>query len=92
MELSDFCHFSLVFLLVCYKNPYLFCFFCLQNCCLCSLRGGALQKANNNKYLIPSNIISVIYFVLMFTSFVCLFPALKHNFAEKNTLCMIINI
>uniref|UniRef100_A0A8C7GKE5 [histone H3]-trimethyl-L-lysine(9) demethylase n=1 Tax=Oncorhynchus kisutch TaxID=8019 RepID=A0A8C7GKE5_ONCKI len=26
-------------------------FFCLQSCCLCSLRGGALQKANNNKWV-----------------------------------------
>lgn len=26
-----------------------FILFLLQNCCLCSLRGGALQKANNNK-------------------------------------------
>uniref|UniRef100_A0A3Q3KLJ6 [histone H3]-trimethyl-L-lysine(9) demethylase n=1 Tax=Monopterus albus TaxID=43700 RepID=A0A3Q3KLJ6_MONAL len=25
--------------------------FILQNCCLCSLRGGALQKANNNKWV-----------------------------------------
>uniref|UniRef100_A0A673XFX6 [histone H3]-trimethyl-L-lysine(9) demethylase n=1 Tax=Salmo trutta TaxID=8032 RepID=A0A673XFX6_SALTR len=24
---------------------------CLQSCCLCSLRGGALQKANNNKWV-----------------------------------------
>lgn len=26
-----------------------FIHFLLQNCCLCSLRGGALQKANNSK-------------------------------------------
>uniref|UniRef100_A0A8C8M621 [histone H3]-trimethyl-L-lysine(9) demethylase n=1 Tax=Oncorhynchus tshawytscha TaxID=74940 RepID=A0A8C8M621_ONCTS len=26
-------------------------FSCLQSCCLCSLRGGALQKANNNKWV-----------------------------------------
>ncbi len=27
----------------------------LQNCCLCSLRGGALQKANNNKWVDPES-------------------------------------
>uniref|UniRef100_A0A669CHL3 [histone H3]-trimethyl-L-lysine(9) demethylase n=1 Tax=Oreochromis niloticus TaxID=8128 RepID=A0A669CHL3_ORENI len=25
--------------------------FCLQDCCLCSLRGGALQRANNDKWV-----------------------------------------